>query len=97
MRLLSTIWDDLRQGENIDLYLTIIAALIISGLNVAGIAPATLLPAITLAVLALLAITNLVNRHKLDDALQKQSSAQFFIENYPSSVNDDIRALARWI
>jgi len=92
MKLLRSIWDDLRQGENIDLYLTVIVALAISVLNLAGWAPATLIPAITLAVLALLAITNLVNRHKLDDALQKQPSAQFFIENYPTSVIDDINS-----
>jgi hypothetical protein len=90
MKLLRPIWDDLRQGENIDLYLTVVAALAISVLNLIGLAPAVLLPAITLAVLALLAVTNLVNRHKLDDAIQKQSSAQFFVENYPSSVTDDI-------
>lgn len=91
MKLLRTIWDDLRQGENIDLYLTVVAALAISVLNLMGVAPAALLPAITLGVLALLAITNLVNRHKLDAALQKQSSAEFFIENYPSNVTDDLK------
>lgn len=90
MKLLQIIWDDLRQGENIDLYLTVVAALTISVLNLAGVAPANLLPAITLAVLALLAITNLVNRHKLDDAIHNRSSVQFFIENYPARVSDDI-------
>lgn len=92
MKFLREIWNDLRQGENIDLYLTIVAALGISILNLSGFAPATLIPTITLAVLALLAVTNLVNRHKLDKVILQQQSTELFMEKYPASVGSDIKS-----
>jgi hypothetical protein len=92
MKFLKTIWKDLRQGENIDLYLTIIAALGISILNLTGLTPEKWIPTITLAVLALLAVTNLVNRHKLDEVILQQQTTEQFTEKFPASVNNDIKS-----
>jgi len=50
---LRRIRNDLRQGENIDLYLTIAAAVAFVALNLAGVASTALLAPLTLAVLAL--------------------------------------------
>ena len=57
MKSFRQIWDDIRQGENIDLYLTILAAILFVILNLAGLAPDTFLAPLTLSVLALLAVT----------------------------------------
>jgi hypothetical protein len=92
MNFMKTVWNDLRQGENIDLYLTIIAALGISILNLTGLASEKWIPTITLAVLALLAFTNLVNRHKLDEVILQQQSTEYFLEKYPPGVSNDIKS-----
>ena len=91
MKFLNTIWNDLRQGENIDLYLTIAVAIAVSIFNLFSVAPEAWIPTLTLTVLALLAITNLVNRHKLDDVIQNQNSRELFIEEYPETVYSDIK------
>lgn len=92
MIFMKTVWNDLRQGENIDLYVTIIAALGISILNLTGLASEKWIPTITLAVLALLAFTNLVNRHKLDQVILQQQSTEYFLEKYPAGVSNDIKS-----
>lgn len=90
MKLLQRIWDDIRQGENIDMYLTIAGALILSAVSLAGIAVGEKIAGVTLAVLALLAINTLVNRHKLDKILEQQTGREWFFQEYPPSVNEDI-------
>jgi hypothetical protein len=99
MKILRAIWDDLRQGENIDLYATIVVALIVSILNLLNnLALKDSLPAITLAILALLAVTNLVNRHKLDKAIRRENSLQRFVDEFPPSVVSDInRSKELWL
>jgi hypothetical protein len=85
------IWDDIRSGENIDLYITVIVAIGLAILNVIGVAPQTYLAPITLAVLGLLAITSLGNRYRIEELLQKQvqSTDTFYVEEYPSSYKND--------
>ena len=60
MKLLNRIWQDVRRGENIDLYLTISIAIILSLLNILNLANPILVESVTLAVLGLLAVTSLV-------------------------------------
>jgi len=83
MRALQQIWEDVRQGENIDLYLTIVVALVLAAANILGWAPSTWLAPITLAVLALLAVSNLKNRHMLESILQEKSAESLFLMEYP--------------
>jgi hypothetical protein len=94
MRVLRRIWDDIRSGENIDLYITVIVAIGLAILNIVGIAPQTYLAPITLAVLGLLAITSLGNRYRIEELLQKQAQSidNFYVEEYPLSFKNDFEA-----
>ena len=91
MRMLQQIWNDIRQGENVDLYLTVLVALALVGMNIAGWAPDSWLAPITLAVLALLAVSSLGNRHRLERVLQAESTENLFLEEYPPDLRGDIR------
>lgn len=100
MNLLSRIWNDIRHGENIDCYLTIIVAFGIGMLNILGIASTTLIAPLTLAVLGLLAISSLQNRQyskKLYEKLDKTTDS-VFLNEYPSHhVNEIHSARELWL
>ena len=64
--LLRRVLDDLRRGENIDAYVTVLAAVALSVLNIAGVLPASRLSGVILGVLALLAVGTLVTRARLE-------------------------------
>jgi hypothetical protein len=64
--LLRRVLDDLRRGENIDAYVTVLAAVALSVLNIAGVLPASSLSGVILGVLALLAVGTLVTRARLE-------------------------------
>jgi hypothetical protein len=70
MNLFQQAWRDLRSGENIDLYLTIVASLVLVGLNLLGLASDAWIAPLTLTVLALLAIGLLVTRHHISRQLR---------------------------
>lgn len=91
MKLLHRIWDDVRKGENIDQYLTIVAALVLTILNLLGLPIQAYLAPFTLAVLALLAINGLGNRYKIDEILKKKTESidNFFVENFPATYESD--------
>ena len=100
MKSLRRIGADLRRGENIDLYLTIAAAVVFVALNLAGVASTTLLAPLTLAVLALLAVTSLGNRHRMDELLAQRERTldDFFQEQFPPSYKADLEAAeALWL
>jgi hypothetical protein len=97
MKTLLSLWNEIRQGENIDSYIAIVVAIALSIANIFGIASQSLLASITLAVLALLAITNLGNRHRLESALNKNNN-DFFIKKFPETLVDDmIKAKELWL
>ena len=87
-RALEKIWTDVRKGENIDLYITIIIGIVLAVANLFGVAPDKWLSPIILAVLALLAISNLGNRSKLEQLLEQKKIENLFMENYPSNITD---------
>lgn len=91
MSKLRQIWNDIRQGENIDLYLSVIAAVLLATLNLLGIAPQSWLASITLTILALLAISGLGNRHKMDAIFEKlnQSTDTVFLDEFPNSLKEN--------
>ncbi len=70
MRFLRKIWEDIKQGENLDLYLTVLAALILAILNLVGFALPSVINSFSLAILALLAVAMLGNRYRLDKLLE---------------------------
>jgi len=91
MQLLQRIWEDIRRGENIDLYVTVIVAVALTTLNLAGLAPQSWIAPINLAVLGLLAIATLVNRYKMEEVLRNltQAPGTLFLEKFPANLEDD--------
>jgi hypothetical protein len=82
-RVLNHIWEDIKRGENIDLYITVSAAIVLAIVNVSGFSTVSYLPTITLAILALLAISSLGNRYRLDRILQGETINEVFLYDYP--------------
>ena len=100
MQGLKRIWDDIRQGENIDLYLTVGIAIVLALLNALGFAPQSLIAPMTLAVLGLLAISSIVNRHKLEMTLKKMIPAQEgqFLDDFPADWTERLETSSElWI
>jgi len=100
MVFLKRIVDDIKRGENIDLYVTVILAIIVSVLNAIGIGNSALQNSLILAVLALLASAILGNRHRLDDINEKldKDSDNQINSDFPASALDDFkRASEIWI
>ena len=100
MKTLQKVWHDIRSGENIDLYLTVVVAASLATLNIFGVAPQSLLSPITLGVLALLAITSLGNRYRIERLVSafSRSADSFFMEEFPPGVkNDFAEASETWL
>ena len=96
MKYLRRAWNDIRRGENIDLYVTVLAAIVLSSLSILAITPVTWVAPITLAVLSLLAISAVGNRHRTEEVLEKLSSTpdSVFIQEYPPTLKSDIESSA---
>lgn len=69
IKLFERIGNDIKRGENLDLYLTVAVGIVIGILSIVGIAPSTWIPGITLTVLAVLAFSALQNRHHFQESL----------------------------
>lgn len=93
MSYLKRIWQDIRRGENIDLFITVVVAIGLAILNLAGVAPANLVAPLTLAVLGLLAVATLGNRFKLEESLEtlNRTHTGLFQEKMPGKMENDIR------
>lgn len=100
LRFLRRVLEDLKKGENIDHYLTVIAAIVLTTLNLAGIASNEQVAALTLAVLALFAFSSLGNRHRIDELVKSlvKERSNFFNEKFPASFETDfINADEIWL
>ncbi len=100
MSLLKRIWEDIRHGENIDLFVTVFLAIGLVALNVLGLAPQTWIAPLTLAVLGLLAIAILGNRYQVEKVVKELSrpSHELFHEKMPASQEMDLeRARDVWM
>ena len=71
MKLLRRIWQDFRQGENIDLYLTVTVSIVLAVLNIVNIVPSPWITPLNLSVLALLAFAMLGNRYRVETILER--------------------------
>jgi hypothetical protein len=101
VRALKRIFDDIKQGENLDLYLTIAVALIVAGLNLLSITPPDLLNSLMLAIFAIIASSLVGNRHRLEN-IQKQlgeTNKEEILKDYPDDelMRDIERANELWI
>lgn len=94
MQVFQKIWKDIRQGENIDLYLSVITAFSIIILGLLGVNTSTLLAPLTLTVLGLLAISMLVNRERVEELSHKigKPLEPFFLRELPQSFPGEFEA-----
>lgn len=100
MKIIERIWRDIKRGESIDLYATILLAFILVVLSILNLVSPDLVAALTLSVLGLLAISNLVNRHRVDELISKVagSKTDFFLDEFPSDFRDNLQAASEvWI
>jgi len=100
MRSLHRVFEELKRGENIDLYVTVVVALIVAILNLFGIAPQNWLSSLNLAVLALLASAILGNRQRLEDIQENltQTAESDISLDFPSELDSDLdRASEVWL
>lgn len=66
MHFVKRLWNDIQHGQNLDIYITALVALVIAVFGVVGIASQNLISAAILAVLALLLSSLLTARHQND-------------------------------
>ena len=89
MKYFHKIWADIRKGENLDLYLTVLVAVLLSILNIIGSPQPAAMDSLSLVILALLTISMLGNRHRLEKIL---SGSQIGIDDIlVKDFSDDIQ------
>lgn len=97
MRFQRRAWNDIRSGQNLDIYITASLSLIVAILGVLGIANQSIISAAVLAVLALLLGSLLVSRHqseRIQLTLSKLENAQISNSQFMTS-GDDISNLLK--
>jgi len=82
---------EIKRGENVDLYVTVLVALSIAALNLLGLAPQSLIASITLTLLGLLAVSALGNRHQFEELRQSftKSIDDIFLKEFPATLDED--------
>jgi len=70
MRFLQRAWSEIKQGENIDLYLIVLAAFLVGAISLLGVTTGNLTASVTLAILGLIAIATIKNRHEFEQAVR---------------------------
>ena len=87
MKKLRRVWDNIRHGENIDLYVAVPLAILIAILGIFGITSPQLIASMTLVILGLLATSLLTNRHAVKELSQKltQTSNTVFLTDFSES------------
>ena len=87
MKKLRRVWDNIRNGENIDLYVAVPLAILIAILGIFGITSPQLIASMTLVILGLLATSLLTNRQAVKELSHKlsQSSNTVFHTDFSES------------
>jgi hypothetical protein len=75
MKLFRVVWNDIRAGQNIDIYITVGIAIAVAILGVLGIANSIIIASATLAILALMSVNLLLNRYE-NENIRKLISQQ---------------------
>ena len=91
MKPFERIIEDIERGENIDLYVAVVAAIIVAILNFFGVTSQSLINSLSLALFALIASTILGNRHRLEDIrrMLEQSGKAKIVKDYPREQFDE--------
>jgi hypothetical protein len=100
MKALRRIWQDIRRGENIDLYLTVTLAFGVGILGILGAAPQAWVASITLAGMGVLAVAALRSEHRSAELAGQldRLSETFFQDEFPANLKDDfLQADEAWL
>jgi hypothetical protein len=94
MQVFKRAWDDIRKGDNIDLYIAVPLAVVLAVLNLFGLTPTNLISPVTLVILGLLATALLGTRHAVKELSNKltQTADTFFLDEYPSTLKTDFES-----
>ena len=85
MSFIRNFWRDIRSGQNIDAYITILVAIVIAILGITGSASQQVILSAILAILALVATGLLANRkenRKLQDAVSRIENLEHLADNF---------------
>ncbi|MEW5871780.1 MAG: hypothetical protein AB1894_21105 [Chloroflexota bacterium] len=85
MKALRRFWEDIRKGENIDLYIAVFASILLAILAISGLAVQSWIAPLNIAVLALLAYSMLGSRHRMDELFQglREEAQSIFRKKWP--------------
>lgn len=80
LRFLEKVFQDVREGENLEVYLTLVVALVLLLLDVFDVVSSEALAAGTLATLGLLAYSVLTNREQMQRLVDSSTTTQTLVE-----------------
>lgn len=91
-RFARQVLEDIKRGENVDLIITVVLALVIAILNGLGVASPGIVSSITLATLGLIAIGLLITRYRMEDIYNKAdiTNSIHFLAQKPSALASDL-------
>lgn len=94
MNWLKRAWSEVRRGENLDLYVTVGLAILLVLLTIVPLPVEGWVTPLTIAVLALLAVSMVGTRHRLDDMLMRTepSHGVVLLDDFPEKLQADIGA-----
>ena len=91
MKFFRRMWYDVQQGENVDLYITLIGAVVIAALNFIYTVPPEWSTSITISILAFITFGILGNRYRIETIFKKISTENdVLLNDYPAELNDQI-------
>ena len=95
MKAFKHFWSDIRQGNNIDLYLAAPTAFVVVALSFLGIANDSIILSVLLAISGVLTISALYNRHAISELKTNPSVNNIFLEEFPPELNRQVEAASR--
>lgn len=100
MKIIQRIWNEIRSGENIDLYVATPMAIGLAVLSIVGLNVEKWIAPVTLVILSLLATSLLANRRGIKELTEKlsQSPGSVFLDELPDKFNEDFnKATELWL
>jgi hypothetical protein len=92
MKVFKRVWNDVKRGENLDLYITVVVAFTIGILNLFGYTNQILATAITLAALGILTASSLRDKHSHEKSFSSLENVHSEIKQLSDTVNERLQA-----
>lgn len=93
MSMLHRVWEDVRKGENVDLYVVVLMAILFTTLGITGVGNERIISSVNVAVLGLLAIAMLQTRRTLEGIQTSSAFASTRIrDEFPKEFPQHIEA-----